>query len=550
MSVLCLCDECGARHVKTGYWKPGSGIPHAGWIFSSFRRVTDLGASCGRCQMCQSAAIRYLHAVIPSKPRSNDDGGQRLQADQMTGQRGEAKRQLKEMRRIAREERNREEARIRREEQVAATLAAQRERDEAERRARDPEIQRPRWLQRDDWSLSQKGNPYLRLDDYVITVFQKKFWKASICQIHTDDSVFSPAQLTADDAKMAAFEMLVARGWVFHQTRGAVVTNSNDLKFIDRIFGIDDPAEKKSSGKAKRSEVARDTHAPVGDATTDDLAKQIADAAGKPIEPGVLPKALAVDFSEVVAAFRERAAAKSQARAARQGSSGDAIFSGNVAPWPQPMKAEAFYGIAGRLVEMIEPHTEADPNVLLMLFLRVRRERSRPQVLRHGRRRCAFHEPVSMHCGTHNSSGRKGSATAPVEIFFRGRRPRARPWKHAAESIERRRFDLDDPGRGSKNGRQQKDEGCRRRSSRSEGIDDKRLIVNAGEFMGVLQVMRRQGNTLSPVVRSAWESGFLVSPTKNSPAKATGAHVTDHRQYLKRGAPAQHRRERRRQRSP
>ena len=59
-----------------------------------------------------------------------------------------------------------------------------------------------------------------------------------------------------------------------------------------------------------------------------------------------------------------------------------------------------------------------------------------------------------------------------------------------------------------------------------EGVDDKRLLVTSGEFMGVLQVMRRQGNTLSPVVRAAWESGYLVSPTKNSPAKATGAHVS------------------------
>jgi hypothetical protein len=59
-----------------------------------------------------------------------------------------------------------------------------------------------------------------------------------------------------------------------------------------------------------------------------------------------------------------------------------------------------------------------------------------------------------------------------------------------------------------------------------EGVPDKRLIVNMGEFMGALQVMRRQGNTLSPVIRAAWESGYLVSPTKNSPAKATGAHVT------------------------
>jgi hypothetical protein len=54
-----------------------------------------------------------------------------------------------------------------------------------------------------------------------------------------------------------------------------------------------------------------------------------------------------------------------------------------------------------------------------------------------------------------------------------------------------------------------------------EGVDDKRPIINMGEFFGALQVMRRQGNTLSPVMRAAWESGALVSPTKNSPAKST-----------------------------
>jgi hypothetical protein len=57
-------------------------------------------------------------------------------------------------------------------------------------------------------------------------------------------------------------------------------------------------------------------------------------------------------------------------------------------------------------------------------------------------------------------------------------------------------------------------------------VSDKRLIVNMAEFVSALQVMRRQGNTLSPVVRDAYDTGFLVSPTKNSPAQATGAHVS------------------------
>jgi len=41
-----------------------------------------------------------------------------------------------------------------------------------------------------------------------------------------------------------------------------------------------------------------------------------------------------------------------------------------------------------------------------------------------------------------------------------------------------------------------------------------------------LKVMSRQGNTLSPVIRQAWDGGILQSMTKNSPAKASGAHIS------------------------
>jgi hypothetical protein len=58
------------------------------------------------------------------------------------------------------------------------------------------------------------------------------------------------------------------------------------------------------------------------------------------------------------------------------------------------------------------------------------------------------------------------------------------------------------------------------------GIKDKRLLVRQSEFFGALQVMRRQGNTLSPVIRDAWGRGDLNSLVKNSPAKAAGAHIS------------------------
>src|SRR5262249_48740278 len=43
---------------------------------------------------------------------------------------------------------------------------------------------------------------------------------------------------------------------------------------------------------------------------------------------------------------------------------------------------------------------------------------------------------------------------------------------------------------------------------------------------GVLKVMERQGNTLSALVRQAWDTGRLRTLTKNTPAQATDAHIS------------------------
>ena len=58
------------------------------------------------------------------------------------------------------------------------------------------------------------------------------------------------------------------------------------------------------------------------------------------------------------------------------------------------------------------------------------------------------------------------------------------------------------------------------------GIADKRLLAMESEFAGVLRVAQRDGNPLSPVLRDAWDGGTLQTLTKNSPAKATGAHIS------------------------
>ena len=59
-----------------------------------------------------------------------------------------------------------------------------------------------------------------------------------------------------------------------------------------------------------------------------------------------------------------------------------------------------------------------------------------------------------------------------------------------------------------------------------EGVSDKRLLVKQSEFFGALQVMRREGNTLSVVLRDAWDRDFLASMTKNSPGRCTNPHIS------------------------
>ena len=61
---------------------------------------------------------------------------------------------------------------------------------------------------------------------------------------------------------------------------------------------------------------------------------------------------------------------------------------------------------------------------------------------------------------------------------------------------------------------------------RDHGVADKRLLVIESEFAQALKVMEREGNTLSPTLRQAWDSGNLRTLTKNDPVVATDAHVS------------------------
>src|SRR4029453_8819628 len=63
------------------------------------------------------------------------------------------------------------------------------------------------------------------------------------------------------------------------------------------------------------------------------------------------------------------------------------------------------------------------------------------------------------------------------------------------------------------------------RATADPGVADKRLMIYESEFASVLKVCQRDGSILSMTLRQAWESGNLQNTIKNSPERATGAHV-------------------------
>ena len=58
------------------------------------------------------------------------------------------------------------------------------------------------------------------------------------------------------------------------------------------------------------------------------------------------------------------------------------------------------------------------------------------------------------------------------------------------------------------------------------GVTDKRLMVVEPEFAGALAAAERHGNTLSQLVRRAWDGDKLATLTRNSPLTATAAHIS------------------------
>jgi Protein of unknown function (DUF3987) len=188
-------------------------------------------------------------------------------------------------------------------------------------------------------------------------------------------------------------------------------------------------------------------------------------------------------------------------------------------PWPW-IDGEAYHGLVGEIVETIEPHSEADPVAILVQLLA-----AAGNVIG---RSCYYQIESDRHHANlfavlvgPSSKARKGTSWGRVSAVAQVVDPK---WEG-----ERVRGGLSS-GEGFIN--EVRDEVTQWDPKESKwgvidpGAADKRLMVIEPEFAGLLSVMERPGNTLSPVLRKAWDGNKLETMTRNSPLKATGAHVS------------------------
>ena len=181
--------------------------------------------------------------------------------------------------------------------------------------------------------------------------------------------------------------------------------------------------------------------------------------------------------------------------------------------WPT-MDEAAYYGLAGDVVRSLEPHSEADPNGILIQFLAAFGNAigSAPHYQIEGDQHRA---KLFVVMSGATAKGRKGTALGRIRQIMTIADP---DWE--AGNIN--------TGLSSGEGviSHVRDPIYKDGEVIDPGVPDKRLMLVTEEFVGALSVMERAGNTLSPVLRDAWGTARLQTLTKNFPLKATGSHIS------------------------
>jgi hypothetical protein len=200
-----------------------------------------------------------------------------------------------------------------------------------------------------------------------------------------------------------------------------------------------------------------------------------------------------------------------------------------VIPWPKLHDA-ALVGIVGEIVRAATQDSEADPAAVLMTVLVEAGATigTGPHILISD---TVHHARLFSVLVGASSRARKGTSVAPVQRIFeaasqhiRGNStlpfPGGLPLRISygpLSSGEGLVYAVRDPVEvAGKDGEIEVVD---------EGVEDKRLLVIEGEFSAVLRACQREGNTLSAILRTAFDHGNIEPLTKHNRIKATGAHI-------------------------
>lgn len=185
----------------------------------------------------------------------------------------------------------------------------------------------------------------------------------------------------------------------------------------------------------------------------------------------------------------------------------------------------ALYGLAGEIVRTIEPHTESDNAALLVQFLAGFGNLINKTAYFRAEADYHYTKLFAVLVGA-SSKGRKGTSWGQIRnLLNRVDETFPNCVQDGLSSGEGLIFHVRDAVSKSVPIKEKGKIIDYQDEIVDEGSSEKRAFVVEPEFARVLRAMQRDGNTLSSIIRQAWDSDHLRIMTKN-PIKASEAHIS------------------------
>ncbi|SFM12233.1 Protein of unknown function [Paenibacillus sp. 1_12] len=199
--------------------------------------------------------------------------------------------------------------------------------------------------------------------------------------------------------------------------------------------------------------------------------------------------------------------------------------------WNVSLSPDALHGLAWDVVQLILPHSEADPAALLINFLTIfgNTVGTWPHfTVTGGEHRMKL---FAVLVGA-TFKGKKGTSLDPIlkimgavdSELSKRKKSGLSSGEGVIHAVRDQVTEMQPIMEGS--GKNRKPTGAYEEVVVDYGVDDKRLLVVEGEFGGVLNVLRRDGNTLGAIIRNAWDGQGDIQTMTKKPVTATNTHLS------------------------